>query len=141
LIRILPGLSIPDEELTFTASRSGGPGGQNVNKVSSKVTLRFDVRASPSLSPEQKRRILSKLRTRVNSEGLLRVVSQRSRSQAINRDAAEVRFAELLRNALASPKLRRKTEVPAARLRSRLEAKRHHSEIKQGRIWRPGDDE
>jgi ribosome-associated protein len=99
------------------------------------------VRASPSLSPEQKRRILSKLSTRVNSEGMLRVVSQRSRSQAINRDAAEVRFAELLRKALASPKLRRKTEVPPARRRSRVEAKRHHSEIKRGRVWRPGDDE
>jgi ribosome-associated protein len=141
MIRILPGLSIPDEELTFTASRSGGPGGQNVNKVNSKVTLYFDVGASPSLSPEQKRRILSKLSARVNSQGVLRVMSQRSRSQAINRDVAEIRFAELLRGALASPKVRRKTEVPPARRRSRLEEKRHNSDIKRGRIWRPGGDE
>ena len=140
MIRILPGLSIPDDELSFTASRSGGPGGQNVNKVSSKVTLRFDVRASPSLSSEQKRRILTKLGRRVSSEGILRVVSQRSRSQALNRDAAEIRFAELLRGALASPKLRRKTEVPAARRHSRLEEKRHHSEIKRVRVWRKGED-
>ncbi|HEV8375599.1 MAG TPA: alternative ribosome rescue aminoacyl-tRNA hydrolase ArfB [Candidatus Polarisedimenticolia bacterium] len=141
MIRILPGLSIPEEELVFSASRSGGPGGQNVNKVNSRVTLRFDVRASPSLSSEQKRRILSKLATRVNSEGMLRVVSQKSRSQAINRDAAEVRFAELLRGALTSPKVRKKTGIPASRRHSRLEEKRHHSEIKRDRIWRSGGDE
>jgi len=141
MIRILPGLSIPDEDLTFTAARSSGPGGQNVNKVNTRVTLRFDVRASRSLSSEQKRRIFSRLASRVSKEGVLRVVSQRSRSQAVNRDAAEERLAELLRTALASPKLRRKTEVPAVKRRSRLEEKRHHSEIKRGRIWKPGSDE
>lgn len=141
MIRILPGLSIPDEELTFTASRSGGPGGQNVNKVNSRVTLRFDVAASRSLSPEQKRRVISKLATRVSGEGVMRVVARSSRSQAVNRDAAEERFAELLRIALAPSKLRIKTGVPATKRRSRVEEKRHRSEIKRERVWRPGSEE
>ena len=141
MIRILPGLTIPDEELTFTASRSGGPGGQNVNKVNSRVTLRFDVHASRSLSAEQKRRVLSRLATRVSGEGVMRVVARASRSQAVNRDAAEERFAELLRLALAPPKLRLKTGLPAAKRRSRIEAKRHRAEIKRERVWRPeGED-
>jgi len=141
MIRILSGLSIPDEELMFTASRSGGPGGQNVNKVSTRVTLRFNVKASRSLSDDQKRRVLSSLATRISGEGVLRVVSQRTRSQAVNRDAAELRFAELLRQALAPPKLRRRTAVPASKRRSRVEEKRHHSEIKRGRVWRPGSED
>jgi len=141
MIRILPGLSIPEDELVFSASRSGGPGGQNVNKVSTRVTLRFGVTASRHLSAEQKRRVLSRLATRINGEGVMRVVSQRSRSQAVNRDAAEERFAELLREALAPPKLRVKTKVPAAKRRSRIEEKRHHSLIKRERIWKPGSEE
>ena len=141
MIRILPGLSIPEEELKCTASRSGGPGGQNVNKVNSRVTLRFDVAASRSLSPEQKRRVISKLATRVSGEGVMRVVARSSRSQAVNRDAAEERFAELLRIALAPSKLRIKTGVPATKRRSRVEEKRHRSEIKRERVWRPGSEE
>jgi ribosome-associated protein len=141
MIRILPGLSIPEEELTFTASRSGGPGGQNVNKVNSRVTLRFDVEASRSLSTEQKRRVISRLATRVSGEGVMRVVARSSRSQAVNRDAAEERFAELLRIALAPSKLRIKTALPAAKRRSRVEEKRHHSEIKRERVWKPDREE
>jgi len=141
MIRILPGLSIPEEELTFTASRSGGPGGQNVNKVNSRVTLWFDVGASRSLSPEQKRRVISKLATRVSGEGVMRVVARGSRSQAVNRDAAEERFAELLRIALAPSKLRVKTGVPATKRRSRVEEKRRRSEIKRERVWKPGTEE
>ena len=140
MVRILPGLSIPDEELTFTASRSGGPGGQNVNKVNSRVTLTFDVAASRALSREQKRRILSKLARRISAVGVLRVVARASRSQAVNRDAAEQRIGELLRQALASPKLRIQTVLPASRRTSRLEEKRHRSEIKRGRVWKPGED-
>src|SRR5580704_16577736 len=94
-------LSIPDNELTFVASRSGGPGGQNVNKVSSRVTLTFDVSHSPSLSEAQRHRISSKLATRINKDGVLRVVSQRTRSQELNKEDTVVRFIELLRGALA----------------------------------------
>ena len=141
MIRILPGLSIPDAELSFTASRSGGPGGQHVNKVNSRVTLTFDVKASTSLSNEQKRRLMNRLAKRISSAGILRVVARASRSQLLNRDAAEERFAELLRAALAPPKLRIKTSLPASKRRSRVEEKRHHSEIKKERVYRPGSDE
>ena len=78
-------LSIPETELTFTASRSGGPGGQNVNKVSSRVTLSFDIGRSASLSDEQKLRAVRALGKRINKEGILQVVSQRTRSQEMNR--------------------------------------------------------
>jgi ribosome-associated protein len=141
MIRILPGLAIADEELTITASRSGGPGGQNVNKVNSRVMLTFDVRSSRSLSAAQKRRILAKLATRINSEGMLRVVARASRSQLVNREAAEERFGELIRRALASPKLRIKTGIPAGKRLSRVEEKRHHSEIKRARVYKPGGED
>jgi len=141
MIRILPGLAIPDDEVSFTASRSGGPGGQHVNKVNSRVTLTFDVQASPSLSAEQKRRLLNRLAKRISSAGILRVVARASRSQLVNRDAAEERFAELLRTALAPAKLRIKTALPATKRRSRVEEKRHHSEIKKDRVYRPGSDD
>ncbi len=136
MIRVLSGLVIPDEELEFSASRSGGPGGQNVNKVNTRVTIRFDVTGSRVLSADQKRRILTRLATRASGEGVVRVVSRQTRSQAVNRAAAEERLAELLRGALASPKLRKKLAVPEVKKRNRLEAKRHHSLIKQDRNWR-----
>ncbi len=141
LLRILPGLSIPEDEVVFTASRSGGPGGQHVNKVNSRITLRFDVGASRTLSPEQKRRIRSKLSTRISAEGVLRVIARQSRSQSVNRDAAEERFAELIRAALATPKRRVKTKLPPAQRRDRLEEKRHHSLIKRERVWRGKDED
>src|SRR5262245_26618746 len=96
----MAGLAIPEHEVTFTASRSSGPGGQNVNKVSSRVTLTFDVSASTALSQEQKRRIVVRLATRINKEGILRIVSQKTRSQELNRSDALDRFSDLLRNAL-----------------------------------------
>ena len=76
MIRITDTLFIDEDELTFTASRSAGPGGQNVNKVNTRITLWFNVAASPSLSPEQKERILANLPTRVSKDGVLRVVSR-----------------------------------------------------------------
>jgi ribosome-associated protein len=132
-LHIVHGLAIPAEELEFSFSRSGGPGGQNVNKVSSRVTLRFDVTLSPSLSEEQKRRILSRLSTRISSAGILQVVSRKSRSQASNRDAAEQRFAELLKEALAPKLVRKETAAPPVARRDRLRAKKHRSGIKRER--------
>ena len=141
VLHVLPGLSIPGDEIVFTASRSGGPGGQHVNKVSSRITLTFDVGASRALSAEQKRRIRSRLSTRINAEGVLRVIARHSRSQSMNRDAAEERFAELLRAALATAKRRKKTVVPLAKQRDRLKEKRHHAEIKRERVWRDGNED
>lgn len=140
-IEIRDGLSIPEGEVWFTASRSGGPGGQNVNKVNSRVTLWFDVAASPSLSPEQKRRILTRLATRVSGEGVLRVVSQNHRSQAANREAAVDRLARLLREALEPVKFRRETRVPLAAKRLRLEEKKRRARIKRDRSSRPARDD
>src|SRR2546427_13050420 len=98
MIHVMPGVSIPEDEFHFDASRSGGPGGQNVNKVSSRVTLTFDVTTSTSLSEDQKRIILQKLSGRINKEGILRVISQRTRSQELNRADATERFSQLVRD-------------------------------------------
>ncbi|MBI5606978.1 MAG: aminoacyl-tRNA hydrolase, partial [Deltaproteobacteria bacterium] len=111
-IRITDFLSIPEKELIFTASRSGGPGGQNVNKVSTRITLWFDVLKSPSLSEEAKELILKKLPTRINKAGLLWITVQQTRSQADNRELAKSRLGELLRQALEKPRLRKKTRIP-----------------------------
>ena len=132
-LHIVHGLAIPMEELDFSFSRSGGPGGQNVNKVNSRVTLRFDVVRSPSLSEEQKRRILSRLSTRISAAGILQVSSRKTPSQASNREAAEERFAQLLRDALAPKLVRKKTAPGAAARRDRLKEKKHHSLIKRER--------
>jgi ribosome-associated protein len=133
VIPIVPGLLIPENELTFTASRSGGPGGQNVNKVSSKVTLTFDVRGSTVLSEEQKRKILGKLATRISKEGILQVVSQRTRSQELNRTDALTRFCELLRQALTPQRARIKTRASAAAKQQRIEEKKKRGLTKQAR--------
>ena len=140
-LHIVHGLAIPMEELEFVFSRSGGPGGQNVNKVSTRVTLRFDVVRSPSLSEEQKRRILSRLSTRISGAGILQVTSRKSRSQASNRDAAEERFAELLREALAPKLVRKETPPPAVARRDRLRKKKHRSVIKRERSDRGAEAE
>ena len=122
MIEVLPGLTLPDEAITFAFSRSGGPGGQHVNKVSSRATLLFDVAHSPELTEAQRSRIMERLATRISKDGVLRVVAQSSRSQAANRDAARERFVELLRWALAEEAPRFETRVPRAeKVRRRVE--------------------
>ena len=139
MISILPGISIPEDEVHFTASRSGGPGGQNVNKVSSRVTLIFHVRASAALSDDQKRTISQKLATRINKEGELRIISQRTRSQEMNRTDAIERFAELIRRALTPERPRVKTRVPAAAHERRIEKKKKRTRAKQARSRKDWD--
>jgi ribosome-associated protein len=124
-------IEIPEEDLTFTASRSGGPGGQNVNKVSSRVTLEFDVRQSPSLTDEQRQRILRKLSTRINKDGVLRIISQRTRSQELNRVDARERLVELIQAALRIDRARIQTRVPRAAKEHRVETKRKRGETKR----------
>ena len=125
--------SIDTDELRFTYSRSSGPGGQHVNRVETRVTLLFDVVGSPSLTGEQKRRVRRRLATRINKEGVLRVVSQRHRTREANRRAAIERFEELLAEALRRPRPRRKTRVPEGTKRRRMESKRRRGEIKRSR--------
>ena len=100
MIEITPHVVIGEHELTFTFTRSPGPGGQNVNKVSTRVTLHFDVNDSPSLTADQKKRVRQKLATRINKDGLLRVVSSKERTQVANRRAAVARFVDLWRQSL-----------------------------------------
>ncbi len=133
MIQITDTLFIHEDELSFTASPSSGPGGQHVNKVSTRMTLLFNVAASPSLSAEQKQRICSRLSTRVSKDGVLRVISQRHRSQAANRDAAVERFVELLKGALAELPPRKKTTVSKRARQRRLDEKKQHSLKKKQR--------
>jgi ribosome-associated protein len=131
MIAIAPGVEIPDSDLEFIASRSGGPGGQNVNKVSSRVTLRFDLQRSTALNPEQRDRIRAKLASRINKDGVLQVTSQLTRSQELNREEAIARFAELLRTALHEDKARVKTRKTRTSQEERLREKKRRTEVKQ----------
>jgi ribosome-associated protein len=140
MIRIHSRLSIPEEELSFRASRAGGPGGQHVNKVSTRITLRFDLDSSPSLSDGQKARVRERLASRIGRDGVLQVACGRHRSQAANRDEAVERFAGLLREALARRKRRRSTRVPAGEKRKRLEQKRRRARLKRERASRGSDE-
>ena len=133
MIRINDELSIAEEEISFEFSRSSGPGGQNVNKVSTKATLIFDVAHSPSLTEQQRSKIREVLRTRITKAGMLRVTSQMHRSQLANREAATEKLADLLREALTPRRVRKKTKPPQAARERRLRDKRRRASLKQGR--------
>ena len=122
---------IPDGELEESFIRSSGPGGQNVNKVSSAVQLRFDVRLSPSLTETAREALLRG--DRLTREGVLIITAQRFREQDKNRADARVRLAEILRRAATPKPVRRPTKVPKTSKRQRLEGKKHRAEIKRGR--------
>lgn len=139
-LEIAGGLALPEEEISFVTSRSGGPGGQNVNKLETRVTLRFDLAASPSLSEEQRSRLRERLATRITRAGILHVTAQKHRSQAANREAALERFAELLREALREEAPRKKTRVSRAAKQRRVDEKKRRGQRKQERAGRiPGD--
>ena len=124
---------IDPAELQFSYSRSSGPGGQHVNRVETRVTLRFDVAASTGLTDSEKHRIFTRLAGRINKEGVLRVVSQRFRTREGNRRAAIERFRELIAEALKVRRRRKKTRVPRAAKRRRLDSKRRRGDLKRGR--------
>lgn len=136
MIRITNQLWLPEEEISYTASRSSGPGGQHVNKTSTRVTLLFDVARSPSLTPAQVGRITRRLANRISRDGVLRVTAQQHRTQTANRQAALERFVSLLEEALAEQAPRVDTRVPARQRERRLAEKRHRGRLKQARAER-----
>jgi ribosome-associated protein len=140
MIRINNNLEIPDVELSFRYSRSSGPGGQNVNKVATKVTLLFAVADSATLSEHQKATVSERLATRISKDGVLHLSSERHRTRSANQRDAVERFATLVAAALAPRKRRRATGVPDSSRRRRLEAKRQRSERKRLRSRPPADD-
>lgn len=120
-------------ELQFQTSRSSGPGGQNVNKVESRVELRFRIPDSQLLSDEQKHTLLQKLASRLTSEGELLVAAQEDRSQLRNKETALQKFHQLLAKALHKPKARKATKPSKGAVRERLESKKKHGEKKANR--------
>ena len=141
-MEIAKGVEIAEEFLVFKYSRSSGPGGQNVNKLNTRVTLLFDVAGCPYLTEPQKHRIGKRLRKRISKEGVLRVISQEHRTQAANKQAAIQRLTELLTEALKTTPVRKKTKIPYGAIQRRLEQKKRRSRIKQQRAKKhaPGDD-
>ena len=132
-LEIMPGLEIDPSALQFSASRSSGPGGQHVNKTSSRITLRFNVLNCPEFSGSQRTRILQKLKNRINSSGEILIHVQDERSQLANRELAVVRLQKLLAAALHRDPPRRKTRVPKAARQKRMDAKSHRGSIKKMR--------
>ena len=139
-LRINGRISIPRSELRFAYVRSSGPGGQNVNKVASKVQLRWSVRQSLALTDELRERILAKLARRLNDRGELLVISQRYRDQGRNIDDCLSKLREIVAAAATVPRRRKKTAVPRAARESRLREKRAKSEKKRRR-GRPASDD
>jgi ribosome-associated protein len=140
LVRINDSLAIPRSELEYRATRSGGPGGQHVNTSSTRIELTWNVQVSPSLSDEQRTRILEKLATRIDGNGVLRLTASSSRSQLQNREEVTERFALIVGQALRIPKPRKKTKPSKAAKEARLKAKKQRSETKRRR-GRPNDFE
>lgn len=126
-------LAVPLAELHFQFSRSGGPGGQHVNRTESQVELTFDVLASPSLTETQRGRILHKLKSYIDTRGVLHLTSQTTRSQHRNREEVVERFQHLLERALYVPKRRIPTRPSLGAQERRLTGKRRVSTTKQGR--------
>jgi ribosome-associated protein len=132
-LEITPALFLPLTELDYRATRSGGPGGQHVNTSSTRIEVWWDVRSSPSLTEEQRARLVVRLAGRLDGEGRLRIVASQSRSQLRNREAATERLRELVASALAVPKPRKRTRPSPAAKAARLEAKRRRSALKRDR--------
>ncbi|OFZ01567.1 MAG: peptide chain release factor 1 [Bacteroidetes bacterium RIFOXYC12_FULL_35_7] len=128
-------LNIPDlsAEFIFQASRSSGPGGQNVNKVNSKIELRFNIQNSSVLTDDQKEILLSKLSSKLSIEGFLIVISQRDRSQLVNKEDAIRKLYELIEKALRPVKRRKSTRPTRSSVEKRLTGKRIKADIKQSR--------
>jgi ribosome-associated protein len=138
-LELVPGVEIPLRELRFSFARSGGPGGQHVNRAETKVELRWDVHGSPALNETQRALILERLASYVTSEGILLLTSGETRSQHRNRELLLVRFTRLVQNALRTRRARRPTRPTSAARALRLEQKRKQSEKKRQRRIQPGE--
>jgi ribosome-associated protein len=132
-------VAIPRHELQMRASRAGGAGGQHVNKTSSRIEIRWNVRTTTALDEGARARVLEKLAARLDGDGNVRVVSSEMRSQLQNRERAERRLAELIAKALTIPKARKRTKPSRAAKENRLKEKKQRSERKKNR--RSGYDE
>lgn len=133
MIAVTESVSIPDAELSWEYARSGGPGGQNVNKVASKATLRWAAAASVAISEEAKARLFAAHPAHLTTEGEFLVTSQEYRDQERNRQRCEEKLADMVRAALTPPKPRKKTKPSKASQRRRLEDKKRQGEKKSTR--------
>jgi ribosome-associated protein len=133
MIRVTDTITLDEREISEEFVRSSGPGGQNVNKVSTAVQLRFSVAGSPSLTEEVRVRLIKLAGKRVTSEGILVIDAQRFRTQLRNRQDAIQRLVDLIKKAAERPRLRRRTKPPTGIKERRLEAKRMRSQIKKQR--------
>ena len=140
MIEVTEAIALDEREIEERFVRASGPGGQNVNKVSSAVQLRFDARHSPSLPNEVAVRLMRLAGKRVTKEGVIVIIAQQHRTQERNREDARERLVDLIRQAAVRPKPRRPTKVPKAQRKERLESKKHRSGIKSLRRARPAWD-
>lgn len=123
-------------EFQFQTSRSSGPGGQNVNKVESKVQLNFDINTSQHLSDAEKTLLFDKLKNRITEEGILQITSQEKRSQLQNKEIAIKKFKDLLRKAFERKKIRKATKPGKGAIEKRLKSKKINAEKKANRGWK-----
>jgi ribosome-associated protein len=137
MIEITSNHKIDEDELHFDFIRAAGPGGQNVNKVATAVQLRFDVRSSPTLSPEVKERLVKLAGNRVTEDGVLIIEAKRTRSQEKNRLDAIQRLVKLIQQAAEPPKPRKKTRPGAGAAVVRMADKRKRGETKRLRQYNP----
>lgn len=139
MLEVTDTIRIPDEELEWSYARSGGPGGQNVNKVSSKAVLRWAMAASRAVGPDVKARLRSAYPSRVTADGDVVISSQEFRDQERNREASTAKLVEMVRKALERPKARRPTRPTKGSKERRLTEKRQRSERKNDRRGPAGD--
>lgn len=140
MIQITPTLSLNENELTFEAIRASGPGGQNVNKVSSAIQLRFDARHSPSLPDEVAARLIRLAGARATKEGVIVITAERFRDQPRNREDALARLTALIERAAEKPKPRKATKPTRSSVEKRLEGKAKRGAVKAGRRAKPMPD-